>query len=256
MELSPLEIKYITIILSLISGMIIAIVAPKILNKRRLFTYSVNHSIIGASLDDAIFGSVRVTWNESDIDRLYGSTIELINRSMTDFESVIMKVFTDNTVLLSAKTELVGTTKFLNLSDNFKKKIYVPKGKQVTKAQRTLYTSQREYMIPVLNRGQMVKILIVNSPNTEETPKIWLDIIHKGVKLEFQELQNLIFGVSQRNASLAGAILGLVLVSLIIAYTNSTTWVAITAFLLGGLGTWIGSILLKIYDKIRGWIAG
>ena len=256
MDLSLLESKYLITILSFISGIIITVIAIKIHNKRGLLTYSVHHNNIGSSIDDAIFGAVRVTWNDNVIARLYFSTIELINSSMTDFESVQLKLFTSNTLLLSEKTEIVGTIETLKFSEKYLKNLKIPKGKKVTKSQLDLYASQREYMIPVLNRGQVIKINILNSAISEELPAIWLDIIHKGVKLKFREPQNMIFGLSQKSASIAGTILGLISLSFIITFAKNIILASISAFFLGWSAILLGALLFKAWYQIRQWIAG
>ena len=63
----------------------------RIVNKRGLFTFVVRHNKVGESTDDAIFGTVRVTWNDNIIRHLYLSTVELTNESLKDFENVVVK---------------------------------------------------------------------------------------------------------------------------------------------------------------------
>ena len=90
---------------SAIGGMIIAVFTNQLLNRRGRFRYSVSHARIGVSTDDAIFGSVKVTWNDNMIANLYLSTVELVNDSMRDFENVAVKAFSNNTDLLTENEE-------------------------------------------------------------------------------------------------------------------------------------------------------
>ena len=62
-------------------GAFLMFLIQKIVNKRGLFTYFVRHNKVGMSTEDAVFGTVRVTWNDSLIQHLYLSTIELKNES-------------------------------------------------------------------------------------------------------------------------------------------------------------------------------
>src|SRR5258705_11001118 len=91
-------------------GVLLTLLTQYILNKRGLFTYSVRHDRLGVSADDAVFGSVQVTWNGNQVGHLYSSTIELLNRSMKDYENVVVRAFTSDTILLTERTDIVGTT--------------------------------------------------------------------------------------------------------------------------------------------------
>ena len=49
--------------------------------------------------------------NNSLIRNLYLSIMELNNESQKDYENVVVKVFTNDTDLLSERSELVGSTR-------------------------------------------------------------------------------------------------------------------------------------------------
>ena len=104
-------------------GAFLMFLIQKIVNKRGLFTYFVWHNKIGMSTEDAVFGTVRVTWNDSLIRHLYLSTIELKNESQKDYENVVVKVLTDKTDLLSERSEFVGSTHFLKWTEEFSNKL-------------------------------------------------------------------------------------------------------------------------------------
>ena len=101
-----LDNQFILAAVSVISGVAITLLTQRILEKRGLLTYFVRHSRIGVSADDAIFGIVRVTWNGNMVANLYSSTVELRNESLTDFDNVVVRVFSNDTVLLTERTEV------------------------------------------------------------------------------------------------------------------------------------------------------
>lgn len=71
-------------IASALGGIIITLITRSLLNKRGLFTYRVLHDRVALSAEDAIYGSVKVTWNDKPVRNLYLSTVELTNESTKD----------------------------------------------------------------------------------------------------------------------------------------------------------------------------
>jgi hypothetical protein len=70
-----LDNKYVIDAVSGVGGALLMLLTQQILNKRGLFTYFVNHIRVGVSADDAVFGSVRVTWIGKAVANLYSSTV-------------------------------------------------------------------------------------------------------------------------------------------------------------------------------------
>ena len=157
-----------------------------IVNRRGLFTYLVWHNKVGTSTDDAVFGTVRVTWNHNLIHNLYLSVIELKNESQKDYENVVVKIFTNDTDLLSERSEIVGTTRFLDWTEEYSNRLAVATGAEPTQDQVTLYSMRREYLLPTMNRGQVVRVAYLNAAHTEHEPTLGMDIVHKGVQTKLR----------------------------------------------------------------------
>lgn len=160
---SLLNSKIFIAMASAFGGIAVSVITNNWLNRRSLFAYYVYHNRIGLSTDDEIYGSVKVTWNNNPVARLYLSTVELINESTKDFESVTVRVFTNNSLLLTQRAELSGTTRDLDFTEEYKQKIHVPKGKQPTTPQLDLYRRSRDYIIPIMSRGQKVRFELLNA---------------------------------------------------------------------------------------------
>ena len=248
--------KLVLVIVAALLGVVGTIIAQGWLNRRALFTYSVFHSQIGLSAEDAIYGSVKITWNNNPVANLYLSTIELINQSIKDFEFITVRVFTYNTLLLVEKTEVLGTTRVLEYTDDYKRQIAVVAGGQPTESQFHLYGHQREYIVPTMNRGQTVRFEFLNAPGSNEQPNIWLDILEKGVKLKFTPPQGQFAGVSQPTAALVGTLIGFILVALMLLYVSNPLTAATLSYLIGLLVLLPGAFAIKGYQKIRSWFVG
>ena len=246
----------ISIIAGGIGGIIVSLVTQKILSKRGLFSYFVNHLRVGITTDDKIFGSVAVTWNNAPMPNLFLSTIELVNESLNDYENIIIYTYTNTTKILSEYTQLIGTPSILEWSKNYKKKVFVEPGKTPTKYQEEIYFGQREYIIPVMNRGQKIKITYLNSANIPNNPTIWVSVLEKGVKLKYKLPQRSIFGVPQYNAAIAGLFMGLLLIVILGLFIKNNWIVIFVALIYGLIAQLPGAYIIKFLRKIREAIGG
>jgi len=248
--------EYIAIIAGGLGGIITAWLTQRILNKRGVFSYFVNHLRVGMSAEDAIFGSVAVSWNGNPIPNLFLSSIELTNESMNDYENVAVCAYTSDTQLLSEQTQIVDTPNILSWSDKYKQQLHVDPGQAATDSQLQIYYGQREYVIPIMNRGQKVKITYLNSAKSTENPNIFLSISQKGVKLKYCTPQNQIFGVPQPHAALAGLLVGVVVVISLVLFAANTWVAAIGAFSYGLIAQIPGAYSIKFIRKAREAIGG
>ena len=256
MDTALLQNRYVFAIISAIGGMALTLATQRILNRSGLLSYFVNHIRVGVSTVDEIFGTVKVTWNDTVIAHLYLSTVELVNESLKDYENVVIRVFSTDTNLLTQKTEIVGTTHFLSLTDEYCKEIQVASGQVPTDAQREIYRGRRDYLVPNLNRGQIVRLQFLNAARTENSPTIWLDVLHKGLKLKFRNPQPMIFGVPHTIAALVGGMLGLFFVAYLILFVKTLWIVAISSFIFGYLVIIPGAYSLKSWRWLREFLWG
>jgi hypothetical protein len=251
------ESKLFIAVISALLGSLLTIVTKLFLNKRGIFSYYVYHTRIAQSSEDIIYGSVRVTWNDSPISNLYISAVELINSSLKDYESVIVRIYTNNTILLTQKTYIVGTTRSIDFTEDYKNKIAIKEGNnKPTKDQLKLFRSQRDYFVPTMNRGQILRFEFLNSALPDQQPTIWVDVLHKGIKCKFRIAKNMVFGIPQNEAAITGTIVGLFAVILIIIFIKSIPISAILSFIIGLIVIIPGAYVVKILRKIRDVLAG
>ena len=170
--LQILQNEYISIIAGGLGGIATAWITQRVLNKRGIFSYTVTHNRVGITAEDAIFGNVAVAWNGNPVQNLYLSTIEMKNESMNDYENVVVSAFTSDTILMTEQTQLLDTPNILEWSEKYKKQVHVEPGSTPTESQWNTYNSSREYVVPILNRGQSIKITYLNSAKGTTTPSI------------------------------------------------------------------------------------
>ena len=107
-----------------------------------------------------------------------------------------------------------------------------------------------------MNRRQTVRFEFLNEPKPDEQPSIWLEILEKGVKLEFKPQQNQFAGVPQPTAVRVGILVGLIFVSVVLMLVNDRLLVALLAYAIGLLVILPGIYAIKAYQKVRDWIVG
>lgn len=251
MDMTIFANEYIKAIALLIVGGVLGILFEHVRNKRALFTYTVNHNRAGVSADDATLGKVKVTWNDKPVNKLYASTVELVNQSTKDFENVIVRAFTNDTILLTEQTSMVDTTHIIERTPQYAAQVQVPPGTQATEFQINLYGSSRDYLIPIMNRGQIVRFNFLNAAKTDSPPTIWLDIVHKGVRLQYRAATSVFLGVSTSRAAWVGIIIGSALLVFIFAFVSSVWIAAVIAYVLGLVALINGAIIVRAWRWIK-----
>ncbi len=237
-------------------GVFLAIIGHLFLNRRGVFEYSMDHNHIGLSVEDGVYGSVKLTWNDILVPGLYLSTIELINTSMKDYESVTIKIISENTSLLTHTTKIVGTSSFIDFTKDYHKLLEVPENEQPTEAQYGVYNRWREFFVPVINRGQKLRFGLLNAGTLEHLPIMRLEVLHKGVKCKRSTPKDEILGVSQLGAFWVGLAIGTVAVVVIVSYSDSSGWAAFSLFVVGVFSSVQGAYAIRGLRKIRNLIAG
>jgi hypothetical protein len=248
--------QYLSVIAGGASGIFTAWITQRVLNRRGIFSYSVTHNRVGVTTEDPIFGSVAVTWNGNAIPNLFLSTIEMKNESLNDYENVIVSAFTNDTKLMTEQTQLLETPTYLEWSEKYKQKMYVESGNTLTDSQLSLYNGQREYVIPIFNRGQAIKVTYLNSAVSSSIPNIWVSIAIKGVKLKFQGPQNKIIGVPQGQAAFSGFLIGLAVWCALVLLSSEPMVIATIAMLYGFIAQIPGAYAIKIIRSVREAIGG
>lgn len=251
-----LKTEYVSIIAGAIGGVITAWITNRMLNKRGLFSYYVNHNRVGVTAEDAVFGKVTALWNGNQIPNLYISNVELTNESMNDYENVAIQVYTSDTKLLSEQTQVLDSPNILEWSDRYRQQLHVQPESEPTVAQWSIYYGQREYVVPVFNRGQVIRLTYLNSANGSSAPSIWMSVTRKGVKLKFRVPQPLFLGVPRPRAAVVGIVVcTIVVVGLL--FTSIPQWVvALVALALGLFAQLPGAYAVRLWRKLYNAIGG
>lgn len=244
--------QFLSAIALLVLGALITLFFNKLSSKTGVLQYFVFHNKVGMSADDDTFGSVRLTWQGHDVRNLYLSTIEIENNTTSDFENIHLKVFTGkDTVLLNQRSEIVDTPFIAPWDAEYENRIHVPDGENATPSQVEEYNHNREYRLPVLNRGQRVRLSYLSSnPNDDNFPVVCVSTLSRGIKLRERMQPNLvlspIFGVPIPVALTRALILSVIVV-LVSGLWLENVWVASSICMIFGLtGQFFGAVAFRV----------
>jgi hypothetical protein len=242
--------------LSFLAGITGTVITTQITGRRAVFRYFVVHNAIGRTVNDPVFGSVQVTWNNNAIAHLYLSTVELANDSFRDFENVVVMIYTTNTKLLSQFPSIIGTPRIAQLTDDYKTRIQVPEGQQPTADQFDTWHRGRDFVLPTFNRGQKVRFEFLNSADTADMPAIYLSVSHPGARVRFHVAAETFWGVPRPRAALAGTLVGAAVLTVMLALVGPAWVIGLSAFVLGLFAQMPGAAVVRAWRALRGWYGG
>lgn len=249
-DLSQLiESKAFVSALSLFGGGLIGNLIAVLRSRVKVMEYTVHHDRVGFSADDQVFGAIRVTWQNHEVTNLFSSRVTLENQTGKDFTNIKVKVYTGDTLLLGERTEIPGTTYILKWTDDFQQQLRVLPGDAPSEQQFNTYNHSREYVVPVLNRGQQaVMTYLTTVPAGGQGPAIWLDMLHEGVKVQYRQVVPQVHGVPKRLAISVGLVVCVsVLAVASVAFTEP--WAAAAVCMIFGL--FAQSIGAFVYRGLR-----
>lgn len=173
------------------------------------------------------------------------------NESLRDYAGVVVRVWSWNSQLLSEHTEIVGTTHVLNWTHEFSSLLTVPESSDPTESQVVTWHARRDYLVPTFNRGQIVRLVLLNSAMGDDDPEVLLDIQHPGVRLEYREVTQQFWGVPHNAAALVGTLTGGVVVGILAQTIDSLPLVVALSYLYGVIVVAPGALLVRAWRWLR-----
>jgi hypothetical protein len=221
----------------------------------RFIEYTVNHQPLGLSAEDAVFGSVKVTWQGHEVTNLFLSTLTIQNTTFVDYTNLHFRIFTGTTLLLTERSEIVDTSFMPTLTEDFMRQITAAPGTSPSAAQFELVRHRREYMVPVLNRGQRIIFTYLTTvPTAGEAPYVWADMLHPGAQVMFRPAVGEIHGVPVRMALPLGLFVCLVIAVAATALIGKGWIVAILCTSAGLVAQTLGAWVYRAFRFVRGII--
>ncbi len=240
-------------------GAFVTFIVSTLANKTARLRYSTVVERIALAADDPIFGSVQITWNNGLPRRnLYLATMEVENASSRDFEAVEFTVYCDfNTDLLTESTVVPGEPYSISWSPSFQATLAVPPGGAASQAQMNTYLHRREYIVPVLNRGQLLHFkYLCTRPNDDVTPDIFLSTRLKGARLVPQFRRTLVHGIPQRIALIHGLAIAFLTAVACSYFLHSAPKASIICMAVGLFAQFLGAFEYRFWKALWKLLAG
>ncbi len=244
--MTEFQTKILIGIITLIVGVIIKHFWDKYINRITKLKYSIWHNYIGSSIEDVKFGSVKLLYNENELKNLYSSNVIIKNDTGKDLSDLELNISCDNQSLI-----LVSHGKNTNSLKEFEfTETYANIIEQNNPDNSAFVYTNRDYKIPVINRGDTIEITLLTTNFQNQCPHLFASTEHKGVKLKYYLEPVKLLGVSQNSSTIIGLIVSIILCFAIFNFTNSIELIIVLTLLNG----WIASLYGVFILKGKNWI--
>lgn len=236
---------------SAIAGAVITKLVDFYKHRVKVLEYSVTHTPVAFAADDAVFGSIQVTWQGNPVQSLYVSRVELVNDTGSDLSDLKIVAYTGTTFLLNQHTGLIGSPYIVDFADDYAQKIKIAAGETPTAEQQRLYNTRREYKIPVLNRHQRIALTYLTTTPPGEQPAVFLDTSHAGLALRYRPTGPSILGVPLKLAIVTGLVLSFAVLLCVAFFVSSPVVAGILCMVFGLAASVAGALTVRAARLIQ-----
>ncbi|MCK4672769.1 hypothetical protein KAT67_02170 [candidate division WOR-3 bacterium] len=227
--------------ITFVLGIIITHLWTKYKTRIKKIKYNVQYQYLGASVDDTRFGSVKLLYNDKPIKCLYNAKVLLSNESHHDISDMEINIVCDpdSTIILSFGR---NTSSFNELAFT---KDY---GKVLNEGKNLVYIfTRRDYMLPVLNRGDKVEILLLMTNVHNKQPIVEVNCDYAGVRMKYSpKAPYELFGESLQHCSLLGSFITLLLCISIVLFIGNRVIAVFLAAVIALFASLVGFAFIKI----------
>jgi len=166
-----------------VGGFVIAKLYAFAKGRVKVIEYTVTHHRLAEAAETSKqFGNIKLTWAGNDVANLWASELRFENHTATDLEKLRFRVYVgDAPLLLTEDTRILNTPDIVKFSAEYEAKLDVAAGATPSADQLYAYSHEREYEIPVLNRGQKVQLTFLTTiPVGTVSNGVWLKVDKAG----------------------------------------------------------------------------
>jgi hypothetical protein len=205
--------------------------------------YNVWHYPLGFSADDPVFGSVKLSYNDTPVKNLFMSTVTLANDSTRDLSEIDLNIVADaDSVILVSHGRNQASLNDLQFTDKFSEAL---RDANQTK-NWTAVARRRDYSVPVLNRGDTITFgLLITNPKGAQ-PHLTVACDEAGVRLRFAFEKPKILGEPQDVSAWLGSAIALLACWPLIKFVPNKTLAVFIAAALGILAMGLGVLARKL----------
>jgi len=233
--------------ITLVIGIIMKYIWDKYINRITKLKYSIWHNYIGSSIEDVKFGSVKLLYNQNELQNLYSSNVIIKNETGRDLNNIELNISCDDySLILVSHGRNKDSIKELEFTDKYTSII-----EKNNPSDSDYIYKRRDYKIPVINRGDIIEITLLTTNFNNQRPVLFVSSEHIGVKLKYYIEPIKLMGVSQISSSFIGLIISIVLCLLINFFVFNKSAVIFLSLFNGWIATFYGIAILKIIKWIK-----
>jgi len=218
--------------------------------------WQVSHQPLGFSSQDVLFGTIEIRYNGNPVHNLFFTLIEIQNDSNSDLTNVDLNfVFNDGSEIRMSHGAVQGSANMLPFAEPFEtdlRRFLTLQQDDPPKAglPGTLFR-RRDYRVPTLNRGAVVRVGMLVQAQTGQQPFIQVASDHPGLRLVFQAPRSLVLGVNHNLAISIGILAGIAIISGLSVIPIGRAWVIAAAFAIGCFSALLGAGLVRTLRWLR-----
>lgn len=212
-------------------------------------SYSVWHQPLGRNVNDNLFGSVKILYNDNPTSNLFFSTVVVENHSSKDIENLEVNLYCDeNTLMLISHGYMDLSPNALKFTEEFSNLLEEAKNDPALQKNAM---QRRDYKIPCINRGETVRFQILSS-NPVKQPEIYCNSDKAGVKMRYSLNLKDFKGETAKHCAWTGSVIAILLCIPIMKYTPNEylIYAIIPAATLGLFAMILGWATIKILKTI------
>lgn len=227
-------------IIGIVVGFILRMLFDKWKKRVAVIKYKINHQSLGTSTKP-----IEILYNKIPVKNVFSSMIEIKNDSPLDIKNAVFKIKgADKTIFLSdfafkndPSIAIQWTSEYLGLYDNLQSNMNV-------------IMHNREYLIPVFNRGDKLLFSLSTSTQSGELPNIIIQSDYIGMRLKCSKIQQEMWGIPIAWATIIGWIATILMCILINMVIHNKFFAVFIALILGWIVILIGYLLIKAFYLI------
>ena len=228
------------ILFGAILGFILSVVFDKLKKRVAIIKYKIIHQSLGTYMKP-----IEILYNKIPVKNLFSSMITIKNNSPLDIKNAVFKITGDtNTVLLSDFAFKNHPSSILQWTSDYKK-LYNDFKNNIDEIMHN-----REYLIPVLNRGDKLLFSLSTTTQSGQLPIITVQSDYVGMRLKSAKIQQEIWGIPIIWATIIGWIATILFCIPVNTFISNKLFAIFIALILGWIVILIGYCIIKLFYLI------
>jgi len=198
--------------------------------------------------EDFGWGKVEILYNKQPAQNLHIITVQVVNESQNDLSAVELNMqVSDGTIVLRGMAQIRGSLDALPLAAGYAAVLAEAGKRKLTDPELAILSKRSDFLAPVLNRASVIDARLLVARQDHLTPSIVLQCSHLGVRLRHEAPAVQLWGVNQQRASLAGLLIGFLVVVVVVSKGGATWAGGLVTWLVGAFGIALGAAAVLLW---------